>query len=255
MKPIGGEIALKKTPYQSFFTDSGRSSLRLFFRSEDYRNKKVLLPDFFCGIIEQILIEEKVSYDFYTVKNDFTIDYNDINSSTFDILYVINYFGKITSLKQINLKNKILLEDNVFLIHFKNRHKAKQWFGFNSFRKITSLSDGSLIKTNLKINQTLINPINANFVEAKVKASLIKFQFLKMKEYSEKEYLELFKKGEEEIDMQNNIYTISPKSLYLLESIHFKKLNKIAKKDFINLKNILLQQIKIQKIIHFLLLT
>ena len=176
MKPIGGEIAFKEENYQSFFTDSGRSSLRLFFRSFDYKNKKVLLPNFFCDIIEQILKEESIAYEFYNVNSNFSINSDEINNKQFDILYVINYFGSITELENINLTHKILLEDNVFSINFSNNHKAKKWYAFNSFRKITSLTDGSLIKTNLPINDS---NIKQHMLTIKLKHLSLNTTFLK----------------------------------------------------------------------------
>jgi len=234
MIPIGGEIPHKRSNYKSYFTDSGRSSMRLFFRSNNYRNKKVLLPDFFCDIIEQVLQEEQIIYEFYKVNTDFSINQQEINQSKFDILYVINYFGSITSLKKINLDDKILIEDNVFSIQFKNYHNAKKWFAFNSYRKITALTDGSLIKTNININSQLILNSPAPYTKVKTEACNIKHLYLTKHKFTEKEYLDAFNKGEELINAQNKIYTISPNSLFLLHKI---KKNNIEKKRFNKLKH------------------
>lgn len=216
MKPIGGEIAIKMNNEKSYLTDSGRSSLRLFLRSKDFESKKFLIPDFFCSVIESVLQEENIHYQFYKVNEDFSIDLETINNTGFDVFYVINYFGFVMDLSSIQLENKILIEDNVFLYEFENHHKAKNWFAFNSFRKISPLTDGSLVKTNLKIDSTYIKNSPAPFAQLKKKACKIKHEFLSKDKFSESDYLELFNAGENEIDKQKEVHTISPESLNLL---------------------------------------
>jgi len=236
MRPIGGEIELKSNDYNSYLTDSGRSSLRLFLRSEENSIKKFLIPDFFCSIIEDILIEENVNYSFYHVKSDFSIDYDHIIKSKYDVLYIINYFGEYINLDKLNLENKILVEDNVFLYEFENHSQAKNWFAFNSYRKISSLADGSLVKTNLVVNSLLINKEEAKFVSVKNTAKKIKHEFVHEKQHTEKAYLNLFVEGELLIDRQKEIYSISSKSLNLLFSNVQEQ--RLLNKRFNKLKNV-----------------
>lgn len=216
MKPIGGEIAIKSNNERSYLTDSGRSSLRLFLRSNNFDNQKFLIPNFFCSVIETILQQENITYDFYKVNEDFRIDKNDLKNKDFDVLYVINYFGFVSDLTSICLENKTLIEDNVFLYNFENFHNASKWFAFNSFRKISPLTDGSLIKTNLEIDFSLIINSSAPYSKLKQKACEIKYQFLSKDKFSEEEYLTLFNAGENKIDAQIDMYSISPEALNLL---------------------------------------
>lgn len=237
MKPIGGEIAIKSKGERSFLTDSGRSSLRLFLRSNDFENKKFLIPDFFCSVIEDVLKEEKINYDFYPINDDLSIDSDFLKKNVFDVLYVINYFGQIQNLEAINLEDKILIEDNVFLYHFENNHNAKKWIGFNSFRKISPLTDGSLIKTNLHIESPLIKNQHAAFSDSKKEACVLKYEFLSNNKFSEAEYLELFEKAEKQIDEQTDIFTISSESLNLLFNEDFNQ-QEVLKKRYFELEKI-----------------
>lgn len=216
MRPIGGEIEKQKIEYSSFFTDSGRSSLRLFFRSADYKYKKVLIPNFLCDIVVDVLKEEEVDYDFYIVNETLNIDIESVESKDFDILYVIHYFGAITNVN-LPLDNKILIEDYVFHYQFENRLKHPRWFAFNSFRKISAVTDGSHIKTNMNVNKRNIEEAEAPFVALKKKAKEVKYDYVYIGKFSENLYLDFFEKGEREIDSQNKIFTISNQSLsYLL---------------------------------------
>ena len=228
MRPIGGEIEVKLKD-NILYTDSGRSSLRLFLRNVN--PKKVLLPDFLCDVIINVLNEENIEYSFYHINEDLTIDKNSINCD-FDVFYLINYFGVIQNVQLIQdiLKDKIILEDNVFFYNFNNRG-FKNWFSFNSYRKITFLADGSLIKTNLNIDKSIIKDKNI-FADVKYRAKNIKFNYIYLGKGNEKEYLDWFEKGEILVNNQNFIGKISDKSIYLLSLYENGKIQKIRKERF-----------------------
>ena len=81
---------------------------------------------------------------------------------------------------KLKLDDKIVVEDNVFLYDFYNINNYKNWFAFNSFRKITAVSDGSLIKTNLKNFYSTSNILQneANFVQLKYQTKNKKYNYL-----------------------------------------------------------------------------
>ena len=227
MRPIGGEpeLFLKEN---IFYTDSGRSSIRVFFKNIQ---GKVLIPDFLCEVISETLKKENIEYDYYHINEDLSIDFNTVKN--FDILYVINYFG-IKQKIDINLDNKYLIEDNVFFYDFENRG-FKNWFSFNSYRKVTHLADGSLIKTNLDIK---FKQENRNlFSDSKYKAKKIKYDFIFNNKWLERDYLKLFKKAESILDNQGEIFSISDKSIYLLSLYNVKYYQDIRKKRFEKLLN------------------
>ena len=237
MKPIGGEIAIEDQEETSFITDSGRSSLRLLLRSGKFRSMKFLIPNFFCSVIEEVLISEKVNYSFYDINEDLSVNNETINSVNYDVLYVINYFGKISDLSSIDLSNKILVEDNVFLYNFENYQNSENWYAFNSYRKFSPLTDGSLIKTNLRINPSEINNIQAPFSSIKRDACKKKYAFISENKSSEIEFLQLFNSGEKEINNQNDIYCISPQSLNLIFKGDFNN-QEILKSRFVELQDL-----------------
>lgn len=213
MKPIGGELPFQELNEQIYFTDSGSSSLRLFIRSGN-KNKKFLIPDFFCKVIENILIQEQVSYEFYHILEDLNIDIKSVLDKNFDVFYTINYFGQLSNIKNLKLNDKIVIEDNVFFYDFKNVNNFKFWFGFNSLRKITSLGDGSLIKTNLDIDSSQIINNQAEFVKSKYDAKNLKYEYLNNRLGSEKDYIRLFEEGENLLNTQRDIHNISSMSIF-----------------------------------------
>lgn len=178
MRPIGGELELKSNEYKAYFTDSGRSSLRLFFRSYDNRNKRYLLP---------------------------------------------NYFGKHTDFSKVKLDDEIVIEDNVFFHNFDNHSNTKNWFAFNSFRKISTLADGSLIKTNIVIDGSIIIKDHSKFSSIKYNAKDIKYSYINNGEFEESDYLNKFQQAEALLNNQKNIYTISYESMLLLLSQQYEQ--------------------------------
>lgn len=231
MAPIGGELPVKPFSEDIFFTDSGRSSLKLFIRSGN-QNKKFLIPNFFCEVIENILIDEKVDYDFYNILEDLTIDISTVRDKNFDVFYIINYFGQLTKIEHLMLHEKIVIEDNVFLYDFENINNIKFWFAFNSFRKITSFSDGSLIKTNLNIDDSKIKLDEAKFVFNKYNAKFLKYSFLNKAEGIESDYIKLFNLGEQQINEQKDIFTISKFSISKMMQYNEKNEQIISKKYY-----------------------
>ena len=81
MKNIGGELCLKDEDSKIFFTNSGRSSLRLFLRNID-KNKKILIPNFLCEVIVKILEEEvtNIQIDFIETGNSLIKETNSVFS-------------------------------------------------------------------------------------------------------------------------------------------------------------------------------
>jgi len=213
MRPFGGELEQLQNDNTVLFTDSGRSSLRLFIRS-GYAQSKFLLPNFLCGIIEDVLVQEGVDYEFYTITSDLKIDRSSMLNKEYDVLYLINYFGIYHHLDKNDLIGKTIIEDNVFFSNFHNKSNYKNWFGFNSYRKVLNVCDGSLIKTNLLIEDQLIENLDSKFVYDKRQAKNVKHEFIHNNIGREADYLTLFKKGEIKLNRQRSIHRMSSESIY-----------------------------------------
>lgn len=215
MKLIGGEREFKNETVFSYITDSGRSSLRLILHSS-LKNKKFLIPDFLCKVILDVFDEFKATYSFYKVNEDLTINLRSIKSDKFDVLYLIDYFGQRHKIVDRFADDKLIIEDCTFLPVIEKPKNIKNWIGFNSFRKISYLADGSIMKSTLRLPGGLIEKKDADFSRLKYEAKRIKYEHLFKNKYSEEKYLDLFNKAEHLLDRQKNIYFISSNSLFNL---------------------------------------
>lgn len=215
-KTIGGELEAKLDSLNYYYTDSARSSLRLVLRSIG-RNKKILIPNFLCKIVTDTLDGEKADYGFYNIKSDLSIDWGSIGIRPYDILYVIDYFGK----KHIEIgrktgNSKIIIEDSVFLPLLGKPADVDKWIGFNSFRKILAVAEGSALQSTIKLKEELILNKEAPFVDVKYMAKDIKYSYLNLGRFKESDYLECFNKGEKLLDKQKLIYGTSMRTMHVL---------------------------------------
>jgi hypothetical protein len=244
MKNIGGEIDSHETKYYEYATDSGRSSLKLILKS--LKNKTFLIPDFTCEIIIKVLDEKKIKYSFYKINKNLMIDFNSIKKQkNYEVLYIINFFGNYQKLPEKYYRNKILIEDNVFLPKIENLRKTKNWISFNSLRKISSISDGSIVKSTIKLNSREITKQNANFVKYKNKGKKLKFDYLNgnFSNLKELDYLLTLENGEKILNKQKKIFHMSNYSYFR----YFDFLNNFEKELKIRKKNYTLLQKKLKK--------
>ena len=219
MKNIGGETELQMSHYNTYFTDSGRSSLRLILRSLNL--EIVALPDYLCSVITDVFIQEKTEFIYYKVNSDFSINTSTILDKC-DAVYIIDYFGiKHDYLKEIPIvRDKIIIEDNVFSPYIENTSDFKKWLSFNSYRKISACAEGSLIRSNIELRSDLIASSPASFIKYKYQAKATKFEYLNNNLYSEDIYLTQFEEGEELLDRQRVVFSVSDDGMSQIISFH-----------------------------------
>lgn len=213
MNPIGGEIDYSGGDLYTYLTDSGRSSLRLILGS-GLRKKKFLLPDFLCKIIPTVFDEMGVEYSYYKVARNLSVDLESTREKDFDVLYLIDYFGNKHDVFDGQFPEAtIFLEDCVFLPVVDVPPGLLNWVGFNSFRKISFLADGSLVKSSIGLDEESIKKDDAPFSNMKYEAKRMKYEYLRHTRFSEEQYLDLFNEAERCIDGQKAIFSMSSRSL------------------------------------------
>ncbi len=219
MHHIGGEQELTKKPYFRDVTNSGRSSLRLIVESANLEGKRMLLPNFLCEVIIDVLLEYNVEIDFYEVGLELEFQLP-VNLLEYDALYLIKYFGSDSESFQRGLSNftKCIIVDDVFSPYPHILNRESKWFSYNSLRKISQIADFSLIYSNvptIKIDKLILS----SFSSLKYEAKYLKNKFLTEGVGDENEYLSLFCKAETLLDDSRGIYRASEDSI--CEAIEF----------------------------------
>lgn len=212
---IGGEPETECPKYYQDLTNSGRSSLRLIIESANLAGKHILLPDFLCQIIIDVLQDYQITYDLYNINYGFEFELPD-NTSIYDALYLIKYFGSKTNsfINACQSFESCLIIDDVFSPFPDVLKRTKPWFSYNSLRKITPIADLSIVYSNVQLVSTHKSKLS-DFSTIKFKAKYKKFDYLYKGVGTEKQYLDLFNKAENILDNNKGIYYPSNYSLIL----------------------------------------
>ena len=216
---IGGEQELTKKPYFRDITNSGRSSLRLIVESANLQGKRILLPNFLCEVIVDVLLEYDVKIDFYNVGIDLEFQLP-VTLLEYDGLYLIKYFGSTSESfrRALSKFTKCIIVDDVFSPYPHILKRESSWFSYNSLRKISQIADFSLLYSNvptIKVDKLIL----PSFSSLKYEAKDLKSKFLTEGVGEEKGYLSLFINAERLLDDSRGIYRASENSI--CEAIEF----------------------------------
>lgn len=222
IRPLGGEPPWPFSDGYRTLTDSGRSSLRLLLASQ--APKRVLLPDFHCPVIPDILESLGIPFGFYRVDENLQPDVPSILSEDFDVLYLIRFFGMATPIAALEtLRGRRLIEDCVFHFDFEPPAGVPDWSGFNSYRKSTVLADGSLVRSTRPLREDLIFTSEAPFVAGKMAAKKRKAAFLNDGLGREDDYVSAFHEAEQTLDAQKDISRPSSTTVAFLPSLALRQ--------------------------------
>lgn len=176
-KPIGGEQEIAQDGLFYGTTNSGRSSLRWVLLSMELQGKRVLVPDFVCQVVVDVLHEYDIHVDFYNVKESFEFSLPDCLDD-YDALYIVKYFGheSATFKSVVNNSSLPLIIDCVFDVQLPEINTKAHWCYFNSLRKITVIADFSQIISNKPL--LIVNKLRiSSFSEKNIKRKKLNTNF------------------------------------------------------------------------------
>jgi hypothetical protein len=230
---VGGEQELAQVNYFRELTNSGRSSLRWIIESAQLKHKRLLLPDFLCEVILDVLAEYHISVDFYVVDRQFGYQLPD-DLSDYDALYLIKYFGATTASFEHALSTfkQCIIVDDVFSPYPHVLDLSQPWYSFNSLRKISPVADFSMLYSN-RAFATVQRANLPKFAELKYQAKQCKYDYFNSGVGSEEAFLALFAQGERCLDDDKGIF--SPSTNSILQSINFY--NKLEQEKMLRRKN------------------
>lgn len=237
-KPIGGEQEIFDDGYYYGVTNSGRSSLRWIIQSMHLQGKRILIPDFICQVVIDILREYNIEIYFYKINKNFEFSLPSILEKT-DAIYIIKYFGhESNSFKSILMNSKLpIIIDDVFGTELPQIKTLANWSYFNSLRKISTISDFSQVISNIPLLSIKKESLSA-FSNLKYQAKNAKAQFIHSHRGEEKYYLTMSSNAENLLDNTKGIFSPDDKSVYLASQFYHKLeyIKTINKKNLITAK-------------------
>ena len=240
MGVIGGEFEINPRDFiksgstQSFefnkgyFYSSGRAALyHILSLSIQQGKEKILLPDYLCESIVEIVKMVKIPFFFYTINEDLTINIDSIKElyTEKSSVLIINYFGgsdvanELKELREIDLNISIIL-DNVQALYSMFKFYDVD-FMFTSFRKQLPVPDGGWVISKYDLYKC---KDNNTFAQYKLAGGLLK-NFQGYKSVTDKLYLDFFERGENAISKNLNasISDVTLEILHKLDLNHIRK--------------------------------
>ncbi|MCK7630246.1 pyridoxal phosphate-dependent transferase [Shewanella putrefaciens] len=204
-KIVGGEQELENKGLYCGVTNSGRSSLRWILSSMSLQGKKVLVPDYLCQIVIDVLHEFDNEIKFYHVEDDFEFSFPN-DSNNIDAIYLVKYFGHQSHAFKTLIKtsNIPIIIDDVFGIFPPVVDARVHWCYFNSLRKISEVTDYSEIHSNFPLSK-IVKEENEIFSSEKLQGKYKKFDFMNKSMGVESSYLNAFNEAEEYLDLNKVI--------------------------------------------------
>lgn len=133
-----------------YFLNGGRACLTVIADALLARGiSSLLLPDYLCPDILDVLASRGLRWTFYTIKPDLSPNLEDLRTKAHGTraIYFINYFGfpqaaaTLSMLTKMQSRGSLLIEDNV---HLGFAERTIGDFVFNSLRKLAPVDGGYL---------------------------------------------------------------------------------------------------------------
>lgn len=205
---------------------TGRSAIKYVIKTIEQRKpniKKVaVLPSFTCDTVFEPFLKMGYEVYYYPIEKDLTTTSDAILETVFkrdsSIVLFHRYFGFNTLDSQVDRMCDILRELGKFTIEdctqclYSDIPRAKSDFTVGSIRKWTGTPDGgfAVCRSGAFINKP--EKFDCELEDAKVRASYAKYNYLFEQKGDKSEMLALYRKAEDILDQQNDIYAISPMS-------------------------------------------
>lgn len=214
--------------------------------------KYLLLPDYLCDSILEVLKNFDYEIKFYALDKNLEIEKIEFSKQYIksSIVLIINYFGCINCSSQISFIKNIdfeacIIEDNVQAFYAMFNHSDAD-FSFTSFRKQLPVPDGAWVKS--KYSDLPVTVERNSFAQYKIAGGILK-HLRKIDSFDDQLYLELFEKGEVKIN-ENYCSRISDISLNIISGLNLEMIANLRKR---NAKYILegLTRLNIEPIVNY----
>ena len=225
--------------YRYELLDSGRGAIKL----ANTRQGKVLLPEYICEAVITCFAPENVL--FYRVREDFSIDADDLMSKLNDevgTVFFAHYFGACQPWDTLVQLRKTAYEKGILLIEDTTQSlfsiaEISGDYAVASIRKWLPIPCGGILySTGILPAYTTLKKSSDN---ERVYAMVLKDLFLKKRLDSNLIYREIFEDCEKGLDCQQEVFRISDFSKFVISCIHIDSIQKKRQENYRYLKGLL----------------
>lgn len=210
--------------YNTVFTDSGRSALRILL---EYLNlRSVLIPRYICESVVDCF--EGVDIYYYDIFEDMSLNVDTINeivtNNKIDCIYLMHYFGKLQDGKKVEQLKHLKEANEIIIIEdtthsFLSKLETIGDYCICSLRKWFAVPDGGVLYSTRYLPDFKLEVYNDNEIGRKLLAMALKnLQINDLDNYNA-EYRKLFQEFDKHLDIDKTNRRISPFSIGMLKTI------------------------------------
>lgn len=153
---IGGYFGLEQLISNEYYKDliplnTARNALLYILRAR--KIKKLYIPYYLCDSVSKLCDREGYRYEYYSIKEDFTPDFDQTIADD-EYIYIVNYYGQISNEQLLRFKAKYIriITDNVQDFF---QEPVKGIDTIYSCRKFFGVPDGAYLSTDCLLNEEL----------------------------------------------------------------------------------------------------
>lgn len=235
--------------YSDFiWLSTGRSAINFLIKTIEERkfnkDKRILLPSFTCDTVIKPFIDAKYRISYYNVDTSLNVKSSEIIKEVLNnnigIVYIHRYFGFDTITNDTDLyeylhNNGIIIIEDCTQCLFSNLSNIRADYILGSIRKWSGVPDGGFAVC--KEGHFTNKPFKYDKIleSAKLKASYAKYKYLFENIGNKFDFLEDYKKAEDILDNQQDIYCICEMSIKIHNSLDIGELIRKRRNNFVSL--------------------
>ncbi len=237
---------------------TGRSSIELAIKaveeSKTDLKKVAVLPSFTCDTVFEPFLKRGYEVYYYPIERDLTTTSDAILETVLQhdasIVLFHRYFGFDTLDKQVDRMCDILRGLGKYTIEdctqclYSDIPRADSDYTVGSIRKWTGTPDGGFIVSHKMRLKNKPDSYDIELEKAKVEASYAKYRFLFEHQGDKGEMLAMYRKAEDILDNQAEIYAISEMSVMVQSNLNKQELIRKRRENFEILGNNLTSQLQ-----------
>lgn len=245
-KNIGTPLQFNCKGEDFIWLSTGRSSIEFAIRSIEESKpelrKVAVMPSFTCDTVFESFLKRRYEVHYYPVERDLTTTSDVILETVLQcdasIVLFHRYFGFDTLDKQVDRMCDILRGLGKYTIEdctqclYSDIPRADSDFTVGSIRKWTGTPDGGFIVSHkMRLNNKPVS-CDVELEKVKIEASFAKYRFLFEHQGDKGDMLAMYRKAEDILNNQTDIYAISEMSVMVQADLNKQELIRKRRENF-----------------------
>lgn len=229
----------------SAFLSTGRSAESLALDTISERNPNIrkvsLIPPFTCSTVIEPFLNHGYKVISYSIDSALNINVDKFReiliASEAQVVLFHRYFGFDTMkgfeeiINEFLPKGVVFIEDKIQCL-YSGFHSLPVDYIIGSMRKWAGLPDGGFVVCKTGVFKNKPTDYDKELEQLKLEASFAKYEYLHKNLGKKKHFLNLFRKAEQQLNLEASYYQISPASVTIQQNLEVPVLKKKRRENY-----------------------